>query len=55
MSWLSAMINAHVDVAKDPYIADMNVGKFTYNITNMLLRTGMGEQTFAFLMQDSLK
>nr|UVX90991.1 MAG: hypothetical protein [Bacteriophage sp.] len=23
--WLSAMINAHVDVAKDPYIIALNV------------------------------
>ena len=54
MSWMSAMINAHVDVAKDPFIADMNVNKYTYNLSNLLLRTGMGDQTFAFLMQDVL-
>jgi len=23
--WLSAMVNAHVDVAKDPYVFDLNV------------------------------
>lgn len=54
MSWLSGMINAHVDVAKDPYISDMNINKYTYNLSNLLLRTGMGDQTFAFLMQDVL-
>ena len=27
LDWLSAMINAHVDVAKDPYIIVLNVNK----------------------------
>ena len=54
LSWLSAMINLHVDVAKDPKIAHMNVNQYTYNITNLLLRTGMGEQTFWFLKQEAL-
>lgn len=24
-AWLSAMVNAHVDVAKDPYVFDLNL------------------------------
>ena len=30
LSWMSALINAHVDVAKDPYILRLNVNKYTY-------------------------
>ncbi len=53
--WLSAMINAHVDVAKDPYVFDLNINSCTYNITNFLLRAGKGESTFLFLAQPALK
>ena len=55
MDWLSAMINAHVDVAKDPYIMNLNVNKVTYNITSLLLRAGKGENTFYFLAQPALR
>lgn len=55
LDWLSAMINAHVDVAKDPYIIRLNVRSLTYNMTNFLLRTGVGETTFYFLPQQILK
>ena len=48
MSWLSALINAHVDIAKDPYISRLNVGPFTYNLVNTLIRTGLGAKTFYF-------
>ena len=53
--WLSAMINAHVDVAKDPYVFDLNINSCTYNMTNFLLRAGKGESTFLFLAQPALK
>lgn len=53
--WISAMINAHVDVAKDPYINRLNVRKFTLNMTNYLLRAGKGESTFYFLSQKILR
>lgn len=55
LDWLSAMINAHVDVAKDPYIIELNVTQPTYNMTNLLLRSGLGEATFYFLPQPILK
>lgn len=55
LDWLSAMINAHVDVAKDPYIISLNVNQVTYNMTNLLLRGGKGLTTFYFLAQDILK
>lgn len=51
LAWLSAMINAHVDVAKDPYITALNVNSYTYGLVNMMLRTGMGDQTFMFTSQ----
>jgi hypothetical protein len=49
--WLSAMVNAHVDVAKDPYIFDLNINKFTYKYTNFMLRAGKGLSTFTLLAQ----
>ena len=55
LDWLSAMINAHVDVAKDPYIINLNVNAVTYSMTEFLLRTGKGETTFYFLSQPILK
>lgn len=55
LDWLSAMINAHVDVAKDPYIINLNVNSVTYSMTEFLLRTGKGEATFYFLSQPILK
>ena len=53
--WISALVNAHVDVAKDPYINRLNVRKFTMNVTNFLLRAGKGEATFYFLSQKILR
>lgn len=55
LDWLSAMINAHVDVAKDPYILSLNVNQVTYNMTNFLLRTGKGRTTFLFMAQPIIK
>lgn len=55
MSWLSALINAHVDVAKDPYIRRLGVNTYTYNLANLLIRTGYGKQTFYFLTQPIMK
>lgn len=55
LDWLSALINAHVDVAKDPYIIRLNIRKLTFNMTNFLIRSGKGESTFYFLPQQILK
>ena len=55
MSWLSALINAHVDIAKDPYISRLNVGPFTYNLVNTLIRTGFGKKTFYLTTQPIMK
>ena len=53
--WLSAMVSAHVDVAKDPYVFILNLNKVTYNHATFLLRAGMGLSTFSFLAQPILK
>ena len=55
MDWSSALINAHVDVAKDPYIMALNVNSITYNMTSLLIRGGKGENTFYFLAQPALR
>lgn len=51
LSWLSGLINAHVDVAKDPYIRSLGVNSYTYNLVSLLIRTGYGENTFWFTTQ----
>lgn len=51
LSWLSGLINAHVDVAKDPYISKLNVNPYTYNLINLMIRTGFGKDTFYFTKQ----
>jgi len=48
MGWLSAMINKHVDVAKNPDITKLNVNNSTFNVVALLLRLGYGKRTFAF-------
>lgn len=55
MSWISALINAHVDIAKDPYISRLNVNPYTYNLVNTLVRTGFGKNTFYFTTQPIMK
>lgn len=55
LDWLSALVNAFVDIAKDPYISRMNVNPQTYNMTTFLIRSGMGENTFYFMGQPILK
>lgn len=55
MSWISALINAHVDIAKDPYITRLNVNPMTYNLVNLMIRTGYGDDTFYFTTQPIMK
>lgn len=54
LSWISGLINAHVDIAKDPWISRLNVNPMTYNLTNLLIRTGFGKRTFYFLKQPGM-
>ena len=55
LDWLNAMISAHVDVAKDSYVIKLGVNPYTYNMTNLLIRTGKGSATFYLLSQDIIK
>jgi hypothetical protein len=55
LDWLSAMVNAHVDVAKDPYILTLNVNSATYNAVMYLIRRGIGRATFLYMSQPILK
>lgn len=48
-AWLSAFINAHVDIVKDPYISKLNVNKTTYNHLNLLVRSGYGDASVWFM------
>jgi len=50
-SWISGLVNAHVDVAKDPYIGVLGVNPYTYNLVSLLIRTGFGKDTFWFTTQ----
>lgn len=54
-SWLSAFINAHVDIVKDPYISKLNVNPYTYNMLNLLIRCGKGSAAVWFLSQPIIK
>ena len=55
MSWLSAMINKHVDVAKNPDITKLNVNNSTFNVVALLLRLGYGRRTFMFTCQPIMR
>lgn len=55
MSWLSAMINKHVDAAKNPDITKLNVNNSTFNVVALLLRLGYGRRTFMFTCQHIMK
>lgn len=55
LSWFSGLINAHVDAAKDPWIPELNVNKYTYNLVSMLTHAGLGKDTFYFTTQPIMR
>ena len=55
LSWFSALINGSVDMAKDPYLARLNVNSQTYNRYCLLLHLGFGDQAFYMLNQPIVK
>lgn len=55
LDWLSAMINGFVDIAKDPWITELNVNAWTYNTVSFLLRSGFGAATFYYTSQPIMK
>lgn len=54
-AWLSAFINAHVDIVKDPYISKLNVNPYTYNMVNLLVRSGYGDLAMWFIAQPIIR
>jgi hypothetical protein len=54
-SWLSALIDLHIDVAKDPVVTWLNLNPITWDTTALLIRGGFGMNTFKFLSQPILK
>lgn len=54
-AWLGAFINGHVDIVKDPWVSKLNVNPFTYNMLNLLLRSGFGEVALWFLSQPIIR
>lgn len=54
-AWISAFINAHVDIVKDPWVSKLNVNPYTYNLINLLVRSGYGEGALWFCIQPVIK
>lgn len=54
-SWLSAFINANVDIVKDPWVVRLNVNPFTCNVLNLLIRSGVGQTGVWFLCQPIIR
>ena len=54
-SWLSAFINSHVDIVKDPYISRLNVNPYTYNMVSLLIRSGYGDTALWFISQPIIR
>ena len=53
---LSALVNAYVDVAADPFIFDLNAGQETANMQFMMIRMGMNEDVvYKFMAQPVIK
>jgi hypothetical protein len=55
IDWLSALIDAHVDLPTNPFILDLNINKYTYDVLGYLIRSGVGEASFDFLAQPAIK
>ena len=54
-AWLSGYISGAVDNAKDPFLAKLNTNQFTYNMLNLLLRSGFGETAVWFCAQPIIR
>ena len=54
--WFSGLIDAHVDIAADPYIYYLNVNEYTRDLVTLLIRAGFGgTRTFKFTAQPILE
>ena len=53
--WFSGLVDAHVDVAADPFAYYLNINELTRNVISLLLRAGVGgEAVFLFSSQPVL-
>lgn len=52
---ISGLIDAHVDLQKDPFITDIGVIPATYGLTNALALAGFGKKVFLILSQPHLR
>lgn len=55
LSWLSCGVNGHVDLVKDPFVTKENINMFTYNMSNLFIRTGNGAICMRFLNQPAIR
>ena len=53
--WYSALIDGHVDLATNPFITNLNLTNLTSNPVSLLIRAGVGINTFKFISQPILK
>lgn len=51
----SALINAHVDAVKDPFIMRMDVNDYTYDVVSFMESSGYGHDLFYFIGQPIIK
>lgn len=52
---IEAGINGNVDIAKGPWVADINMGDYTYDIGILLMRTGFGKHAAYFMKQPIIR
>lgn len=53
--WISALIDIHVDGVNKPTSAPLNINEYTHDVINFMVRSGVGETTFDFIAQPSVK
>lgn len=55
LDYLSALLSSEVDVAKDPYVFDININDATYDILCYIIRSGAGIGGITFISQPAIK
>lgn len=55
LSNIGGCINGNVDIAKGSWVSDLNFGSYTYDLSILLIRTGMGKRAFYFTKQPIVK
>jgi len=53
--WYSALMDGNMDFASDPFLAKLNVATSNANMVSLLVRMGMGMDTFRFTVQPVLE